>query len=56
MNYIFNIMRDLIRTILLTVAIYFGAIAASSDDINIVAALICGVACSGFVITKDDKK
>ena len=56
MKYIFNIMNDLIRTILLTVAIYFGAIAANSDDVNIVAAVICAVACSGFVITKDDKK
>ena len=49
-------MKNYIRTILLIVAIYSGAIAANSDDINIVAALICGVACSGFVITKDDKK
>ena len=48
-------MKHYIRTILLTVAIYFGAIAASSDDVNIVAAVICGAACSGFVITKDDK-
>ena len=50
------IMNDLIRTILLTMAIYFGAIAANSDDVNIVAAVICGVACSGFVITNDNKK
>ena len=56
MKHTFNIMGDLIRTILLIVAIYFGAIAASSDDINIVAAVICGAACSGFVITKDDNK
>ena len=55
MKYIFNIMNDLIRTILLTVAIYFGAIAANSDDVNIVAAVICGAACSGFVITTDDE-
>ena len=55
MKHIFNIMRDLIRTILLIVAIYFGAIAVISDDINIVAASICGVACSGFVITNDKK-
>ena len=48
-------MKNYIRTILLTVAIYFGAIAASSDDINIVAAVICGVASSVFVTTKDDK-
>ena len=56
MKHIFDIMGDLIRTILLTVAIYFGAIAANSDDVNIEAAVICAVACSGFVITKDDKK
>ena len=56
MKYIFNIMNDLIRTILLTVAIYFGAIAANSDDVNIESDVICAVACSGFVITKDDKK
>lgn len=56
MKYIFNIMNDLIRTILLIVAIYSGVIAANSDDVNIEAAVICGVACSGFVIiTKDDK-
>ena len=55
MKYIFNIMKDLIRTILLTVAIYFGAIAASSDDVNIEAAVICSVASLGFAITIDDK-
>ena len=55
MKYIFNIMGDLIRTTLLIVAIYSGVIAASSDDVNIEAAVICGAACSGFVITKDDK-
>ena len=47
-------MKDLIRTILLTVAIYFGAIAANSDDVNIVAAVICGVACAGLAIITDD--
>ena len=56
MKHIFNIMGDLIRTILLTIAIYFGTIAANSDDINIEAAVICAVACSGFVIIKDDNK
>ena len=55
MKYIFNIMKDLIRTILLTGAIYFGTIAANSDDVNIEAAVICGVACFGFVITNDKK-
>ena len=48
-------MKKYIRTILLIVAIYSGVIAANSDDVNIVAAVICGVACSGFVITKDDE-
>ena len=48
-------MKKYIRTTLLIVAIYSGAIAASSDDVNIVAAVICGLACAGFVITKDDK-
>ena len=56
MKHIFNIMGDLIRTILLTVAIYFGAIAANSDDVNIEASVICAVACLGFVIIKDDNK
>lgn len=49
-------MRDLIRTILLTIAIYSGAIAATSDVVNITAALICGAACSIFAVTKDKKK
>ena len=49
-------MKDLIRTILLTAAIYWGALAANSDDVNIWAAVICSVASLGFVITKDDKK
>ena len=50
-------MRDLIRTILLTIAIYSGAIAASSErHTDIPAALICGAACSAFVVTKDKKK
>ena len=50
-------MKNYIRTILLIVAIYSGAIAANSDD-NIeaaVTAVICGVASSVFVATKDDK-
>ena len=49
-------MKDLIRTILLTIAIYSGAVAANSDDVNIWAAVICGAACSMFVIIKDNKK
>ena len=51
----YNLMQLLIRTILLIASIYFGAIAANSDDVNIEAAVICGVACLGFVITKDNK-
>ena len=55
MKYIYNIMKDLIRTILLTGAIYWGSIYANSDDVNIEAAVICGVASLGFVITNDKK-
>ena len=55
-KYIFNIMKNLIRTILLLVAIYSGAVAANSDDVNIMAAVICGGACSTFVMIKDNKK
>ena len=47
-------MKNLIRTILLLVAIYSGAVAANSDDVNIMTAVICGAACSGFVMTKDN--
>ena len=50
-------MRDLIRTILLTIAIYSGAIAAGSERyVNIPAVLIHGAACSAFVANKDKKK
>ena len=52
-----KMMRDLIRTILLAIAIYSGAIAAGSECcVNIPATLMCGAACSVFVITKDKKK
>ena len=50
-------MKDLMRAILLNVAIYSGAIFANSDD-NIEAAVtsvICGVASSLFVTTNDKK-
>lgn len=47
-------MKNLIKTILLTIAIYSGAAAANSDDVNIMAALMCAAACSGFVMTKDN--
>ena len=48
-------MKDFIRTILLVVAIVSGAIAAREDG-HIHGALICGVACSSFVMIKDNKK
>ena len=56
MKYIYNIMKDLIRTILLTGAIYWGAIVANSDDVDFGVAAAFIVASLGFVITKDDKK
>ena len=56
MNYIFNIMKDLIRTVFLTMAIYWGAIAANSDDVNIGATVVFSVSSSGFVLTKDNEK
>ena len=49
-------MKDLIRTILLTIAIYSGAVAANSDDVNIIGALLCGISCSVLVMIKDNKK
>ena len=49
-----NSIKNLIRTFLLVIAIYSGAVAANSDDVNIMAAVICGAACSGFVMTKDN--
>ena len=48
-------MKNLIKTILLTIAIYSGAVAANSDDVNIWADVISAAACSGFVMTKDNK-
>ena len=56
MKYIFNIMKDLIRTVLLTGAIYWGAIYVNSDDANIGAAAVFSVASLGFVMTTDGKK
>ena len=47
-------MKNLIKTILLIIAIYSGAVATNSDNVNIEAAVICGAACSGFVMTKDN--
>lgn len=48
-------MKDLIRIILLVVAIFSGAIAVSEDG-HIQDALICSVACSSLVMIKDNKK
>ena len=53
MKHIFNIMRDLIRTILLIVAIYCGAIVVNSDDVDFGTTIAFSVACFGFVITND---
>ena len=52
---IYNIMKDLIRTILLTGAIYCGAIVANSDDVDFGVTVAFSVASLGFVMTKDDK-
>ena len=52
---IYNIMKILIRTILLTGAIYFGTIAANSDDVDFGTTVAFSVACFGFVITNDKK-
>lgn len=50
-------MKDLIRAVLLVIAIYSGAIAANSHDyFNIPMAMLCGVSCSTYVLIKDDKK
>lgn len=46
----------LIRTFLLNVAIFSGAFATNSDGVNIVAAIICGLSCSAFVLIEDDNK
>ena len=56
MKCIFNIMKDLIRTVLLTGAIYWGSIYANSDNADIVAAAVFSVASLGFVMTTDNKK
>ena len=50
-----NSIKILIRTILLIIAIYSGAAAANSDDVNIEAAVMCAAACSAFVMTKENK-
>ena len=53
MKCIFNIMKDLIRTILLTGAIYWGSIYANSDDADFGVTVAFSVASLGFVITND---
>ena len=40
----------------LTKRIYWGAIAANSEDVNIGATIVFSVASSGFVMTKDNQK
>lgn len=50
-------MKDFIRTILLIVAIYSGAIALDSHGYaNNIWALLCVISCSVFVSMKDKKK
>ena len=50
-------MKDLIRTTLLIVAIYSGAIALHSHGYaNIIGALLCGITCSVYVSMTDKKK
>ncbi len=50
-------MKDLMRSILLIVAIYSGVIASDSHGyVSIIGALVCGVAASLFVSVKDNKK
>lgn len=49
-------MKDLIRTVFLTIAIYSGAVAANSNDVNIIGTLLCGISCSVCVLMTDKKK
>ena len=50
-------MKDLIRTLLLTVAIYSGTFAVNLQGyFNTIGAIFCGIACSVFVLTEDKKK
>ena len=51
-------MKDLMRSILLIVAIYSGAFATANSHgyDSIIGALVCGLACSTFVAIKDNKK
>lgn len=48
-------MKDIIRSVLLVIAIYSGAIAANLHNcFNIPMAVLCGIACSIFVFIKED--
>lgn len=50
-------MKDIIRIILLPIAIYSGVFAVNSPDhFNIPMAVLCGIACATFVLIKDNKK
>ncbi len=51
-------MKDLMRSILLIVAIYSGAFATANSQgyAPIIGALVCGLACYAFVEIKDNKK
>ncbi len=50
-------MKDLIRIVLLAIAIYSGALAVNSPDhFNIQMAVLSGIAGATFVLIKDDKK
>ena len=50
-------MKDLIRTLLLVVAIYSTAIAVNSYGyFNTIGAMLCGISCAVFVLTEDKKK
>lgn len=49
-------MKDLIRVVLLVVAIFSGAIAVNSPDTNILIDVLGGVACAAFVLIKDNNK
>ena len=51
-------MKDLIRAVLLFVAIYSGATVINSQNYFCILpmALLCGAACSAFVLIKDNKK
>ena len=49
-------MKNLIRTVFLTIAIYTGAVATNSDDVNIIGVLLFCISCLVFVLMIDKKK